>query len=217
MRTLLLLALGLSTLLSGLAQKPHRCKSPPYLEGKLTAIFPEGKTMVFEQFYYDAFEQRIRVIAAGQESNHSLHVDILMLFRERVYYEINYQNQSCVKMPLSAAFIPIEIPYDAQHNAQFVLGTLSAPGQGLLVNDWVGFIPEYQAKYSMSVTEFGCIPITFLYHIEKMGHVLSSFYDIVVGIENPEVFVPPAFCGSAKLVEQTDGKAADFFTALNSN
>ncbi|XP_076835584.1 ependymin [Brachyhypopomus gauderio] len=214
MRTIILLTLGLSALAGARAQTPHRCKSPPYLEGKLTVMYPEEKTMIFEQMYYDAFEQRIRVIAAEKDPNQTQYIDRLMLFREMIYYEISYQNQSCVKRPLGLDFTPIEIPHDAQHTAQIVLGTLSAPGQGVLVNTWVGSMPEAHANYSMTVTEFGCIPITFLYHVEKFGYIIASYYDIVVGIENPEVFVPPPFCADAKLEEQSDGRVADFFTAL---
>ncbi|KAL7844426.1 hypothetical protein SRHO_G00229650 [Serrasalmus rhombeus] len=214
MHSLLLLAVSLSVLLSVLAQKPQPCKAPPYLEGKLVVVSPEGKSLVFEQFYYDAVEQRIRVIASGKEGTHNVFVDVLMLYRERFYYEISYHNKSCTKVPFSAAFIPIEIPIDAQHKAQFVIGSLSAPAQGILVNNWEGSIAEIKANYSMSFTEFGCIPVTTLYSIEQKGHILLSFFDIVIGIENPEVFIPPSFCTSAKLVEQKPGEVADFFTAL---
>lgn len=44
--------------------------------------FPEGKTMVYEQFYYDALEERIRVVAVGKEGEHDVFVDRLLLFRE---------------------------------------------------------------------------------------------------------------------------------------
>ncbi|XP_072517785.1 ependymin-1 [Salminus brasiliensis] len=214
MQALLLLTVSLSVLFSVLAQTPHPCKAPPYLEGKLVVLFPEGHTTVFEQFAYDAVEQRIRVVASGKESTHNVFVDRLMFFRERFYYDINYHNQSCVKTPFSADFVPIEIPVDAHHKAQFVLGSLSAPAQGLLVNDWVGSVPKMKANYSMSFTEFGCIPITTLYNVEKMGHFLSSFFDIVIGLENPDIFIPPSFCTSAKLEQRKDGKVVDFFTSL---
>lgn len=38
--------------------------------------------MVYEQFYYDALEERIRVVAAGKEGVHDLYMDRLLLFRE---------------------------------------------------------------------------------------------------------------------------------------
>ncbi|XP_062867832.1 ependymin [Trichomycterus rosablanca] len=213
MRAIFLLSFSLILAFSALAQKPHHCKSPPFLEGKLEVIFPEGKTFVFEQFYYDAVEERIRVIEAGKEGTQKVFVDRLMLYRERVYYEIHYHNKTCVKNSLSDAFSPLAIPLEAQHRAQFVLGSLSAPGQGVLVNNWVGSIPKLNANYSLSFTEFGCIPITTLYSVQGAGHFLSSFFDVVIGLTDPEVFVPPSFCSSAELVKQDD-VTADFFTAL---
>ncbi|KAI4884656.1 hypothetical protein NFI96_017906 [Prochilodus magdalenae] len=212
MRAYLLLTVSLTVLLSALAQKPHPCKAPPYLQGKLVVLYPEGKTVVYEQFYYDAFEQRIRLIAAGKESTHDVFVDRLLFFRERFYYEISYHNKTCTKVPLTAEFIPIEIPFDAHHKAQYVLGSLSAPAQGLLVNEWVGSTAE--ANYTMSFTEFGCIPITTLYSIEKTGHILSSFFDMVIGLDNPDILIPPSFCTSAKEVELKDGEVKNFFKAL---
>ncbi|KAB5548803.1 hypothetical protein PHYPO_G00059810 [Pangasianodon hypophthalmus] len=214
MQAALVLTIILSALLSALAQKPHHCKSPPYLQGKLAVNFPEGKTMVYEQFYYDAVEERIRVVATGKEGGHDVFVDRLLLFREKVYFDIIYHNKSCIKNSFEAAFVPIAIPLDAQHMAQVVLGSLSAPAQGLLVNSWVGSDAELKANYSLTFTEFGCIPVVTIYHIDGLGHFLSSFFDMVVGLEDPTVFIPPPFCSSENLVERKDGKATNLFTAL---
>ncbi|XP_047661455.1 ependymin [Tachysurus fulvidraco] len=214
MQTALVLTIILNLLLGAFAQKPHHCKSPPYLQGKLAVDFPEGKTMVYEKFSYDAVEQRIRVVAAGKEGEHDVFMDRLLLFREKVYYDIIYHNKTCVKNYLDAAFVPIAIPSDAKHRAQVVLGSLSAPAEGLLVNNWVGSDTEIKANYSLTFTEFGCIPVVTVYHIDGMGHVLSSFFDMVVGIDDPAVFIPPAFCFSKNLVERKGGKATNHFTAL---
>ncbi|KAF5908907.1 ependymin-like, partial [Clarias magur] len=173
MQAALVLAVVSSGLLSALAQKPHHCKSPPYLQGKLAVNFPEGKTAVYEQFYYDAVEERIRVVAAGKEGEHDVFLDRLLLFREKVFYDIIYHNKSCIKTPLDAAFVPISIPFDAHHRAQVVLGSLSAPAQGLLVNNWVGSDEKLKANYSLTFTEFGCIPVVTIYNVEGLGHVLS--------------------------------------------
>lgn len=120
---------------------------------------------------------------------------------QKVYYDIIYQNKTCTKNSLDAAFVPIAIPFDAKHRAQVVLGSLSAPGEGLLVNNWVGsdaeikgklstliknitismkstrfiFHTSFSANYSLTFTEFGCIPIVTLYHVDGVGHFLSRF------------------------------------------
>lgn len=53
-------------------------------------------------------------------------------------YKINYRNRTCTKKPLNADFHPLAIPKKASLLGQVVLGSSSGPGQGLLVNTWVG-------------------------------------------------------------------------------
>lgn len=53
-------------------------------------------------------------------------------------YKINYRNLTCVKKPLSVDFHPLKIPQNASLLGQAVLGSSSGPGQGVLVNTWVG-------------------------------------------------------------------------------
>lgn len=65
---------------------------------------------------------------------------------QKVYYDIIYHNKTCVKNYLNATFVPIAIPSDAKHRAQVVLGSLSAPAEGLLVNNWVGSDAEINGK-----------------------------------------------------------------------
>lgn len=57
-------------------------------------------------------------------------------------YEINDKAQSCKKKPLKADFQPLKIPDDAQYIGQFVIGSSSGPGEGLLVNSWAGDTPQ---------------------------------------------------------------------------
>lgn len=37
---------------------------------------------MYEQFYYDAVEERIRFVVAGKEGEHDVFMDRLLLFRE---------------------------------------------------------------------------------------------------------------------------------------
>lgn len=46
---------------------------------------------MYEKFYYDALEERIRVVAAGKEGEHEVFLDRLLLFREvYTHKSINY-------------------------------------------------------------------------------------------------------------------------------
>ncbi|XP_051532870.1 ependymin [Myxocyprinus asiaticus] len=214
MKILILIPVCLSLILSSYAQKPHPCKSPPLLEGKLNVLFPGQKLSVYEKFYYDAIGQNIRVIASGKEGNETIFADNLLLFREGIEYEIYYHNRTCIKKPLKVPFMPLEIPHDAKFLRQMVLGSSSRPGEGLLVNNWEGTVPQSKENYFLTFTEFGCMPLYVVYYTDKMDlNIMASYYDLVLGIEDPEVFIPPSFCDSVEL-ETKDGAVANFFTAL---
>lgn len=114
-------------------------------------------------------------------------------------YEINDQAKTCKKKPLKADFQPLKIPDQAQFIGQFVLGSSSGPGEGLLVNSWTGDISQggkifgknsawkslsffYEqnwfymkyptGKYFATVTEFGCIPVSIVYQDKQFGWTL---------------------------------------------
>lgn len=57
-------------------------------------------------------------------------------------YEIHYHNHTCKKMPLKVAFHPLAIPKDATLLGEAIVGSSSGPGQGLLVNTWIGDLPD---------------------------------------------------------------------------
>ncbi|KAJ8366741.1 hypothetical protein AAFF_G00342730 [Aldrovandia affinis] len=196
-----------------LAQKPHPCKSPPLLVGRVSLVYPKGQLFVFERFSYDAFGQRVRVRLGGVDHNQTFHKDYLLLYREGLVYEISYRNHTCSKMALEIPFQPMEIPHDATFQAQVIIGSSSAPGEGLLVNNFIGDFPHSEGKYFLTFTEFGCIPITSLTYSATAGYFLASYFDIVIGIEDPEEFIPPDFCDTSKPVE--DGEpVTDLFEAL---
>ncbi|KAG7484890.1 hypothetical protein MATL_G00055230 [Megalops atlanticus] len=175
MQHLIPLSLCLLLAASAQAQKPHPCKSPPLMVGRISVTYPKDSLFAYERFTYDALGQRVRVRAGGLYHNHTFHDDLLMLFREEVIS--------------------------------------SGPGQGLLVNNWIGEVPETEGKYFTTFTEFGCLPITSLYYTEKTGWILTSFFDLVIGIEDPQEFFPPDFCDTSAAVEEGD-VVTDFFEAL---
>lgn len=67
-------------------------------------------------------------------------------FFQRVMYDISYHNHSCKRIPLRVHFHPMEVPREAKLLSEVVLGSSSAPGQGLLVNIWVGNVSETGGK-----------------------------------------------------------------------
>ncbi|CAM4669441.1 unnamed protein product [Leuciscus chuanchicus] len=215
MKILFLIPVCLSLILSICAQKPEPCKSPPLLEGALTAFIPGHHLRVFEKFSYDAYGQNVRVLASGKDGNETFFVDRLLLFREGVNYEIHYRNQTCIKTALKVPFRHIGVPHDAHFLTQMVLGSSSILGQGLLVNNWNGTAQETKENYLLTFTAFGCVPLYTIDFTQKGElSVMTSFFDLVEGIEDPNVFIPPSFCDSVEVLPAKEGVVTNSFIGL---
>ncbi|KAM4537069.1 ependymin-like [Odontesthes bonariensis] len=197
-----------------LAQRPQPCSSPPLLTGSLSVSTQNEKLMAYAKFSYDALGKRLRLKEFGSYNNKSFHLDALLLYRQGVRYMINYKNRTCCKKQLGAGFHPLAIPQNASLLGQVVLGSSSGPGQGLLVNTWAGELQMKKgtAKYMSTVTEFGCIPVSNLFHTDKSGWVVTSFFNNVIGLADPQELIPPSFCMGAHLEEEDEEDPATFFS-----
>lgn len=69
-----------------------------------------------------------------------------------VMYVIDRENQTCIKKELNSTFHPMEIPENATLLGQVILGSFSAPGEGLLVNSWSGDVPEQDGTHMRTHT-----------------------------------------------------------------
>ncbi|KAI3376610.1 hypothetical protein L3Q82_017044 [Scortum barcoo] len=162
------------------------------------------KLWVYAKYLYDGLGQRTRLMELGTYENKTFSFDALLLFREATMYEINRHNRTCKKMPLKADFHPLAIPKDASLLGQAVVGSSSAPRQGLLVNSWVGEVPDNGGKYVSTVTEFGCIPISTMYHTDQFGWMITSFFNNIIGISDPGLLNPPDYCVEAEMEADAD-------------
>uniref|UniRef100_A0A1A8F3M1 Ependymin n=1 Tax=Nothobranchius korthausae TaxID=1143690 RepID=A0A1A8F3M1_9TELE len=198
---------------SCLALRPRPCVSPPLLTGELSVTSQDGKLDAFAKYTYDALGQRVRLREGGSYENKTFHFDVLLLYKHRVMYVINNRNHTCSKKRLDTHFHPLMIPRNSSLLGQVVLGSSSGPGQGLLVNTWVGelHMRNRTAKYMSTVTEFGCIPVTTLFHTEETGWVVTNFFNNVVGITDPGLLIPPSFCKNAEL-EKEEEETVTFFS-----
>ncbi|XP_077355087.1 ependymin-like isoform X2 [Festucalex cinctus] len=192
------------------AQKPHPCQSPALLSGQFSLSTQNEQLLAFARYLYDALGHRIRLQEMGFYQNKSFTYDALLLYREAVMYEINQQDHTCRKRALRVDFHPIAVPRNATLLGQAVVGSSSGPGQGLLVNTWVGKLPSSDAPYLVTVTEFGCIPVSTTYKTRSFGWMVTSFFNNVIGISDPNQLNPPAFCQDA-----LDEEPVDFFSLFH--
>ncbi|KAL0993945.1 hypothetical protein UPYG_G00115900 [Umbra pygmaea] len=199
MQAILPFTISLCLAVGGLAKDPHPCKSPPLLEGKLALAIIKNKTFGIEKFAYNAFDERVHVRVRLDVDNKTIYSDTLVLYREGVAFEIFRHNQTCTKVHFKDHWKPIEIPRDAKFLSQMIIGSFSEPGDGLLVNNWSGKVEEPPLKYLITFTEFGCLPVYGWYDMPGQDVLGVSFFDIVIGVEDPNIFIPPSFCDKAEL------------------
>uniref|UniRef100_A0A667Z8Y2 Ependymin n=1 Tax=Myripristis murdjan TaxID=586833 RepID=A0A667Z8Y2_9TELE len=179
----------------------------------LPQVGADGAIMSTGRIKYDAFGQRVLVRNLVTAGNHTFSVEHLMLFKQNVYYEMDWSRFSCQKKKLDPSFIPMQVPADANHMGQVVIGSLSSWGMGVTVNTWYGALPP-NGMYMHVFTDAGCFPATLLAFTPESGWTAVSTYNWVLGTTDPMDFLPPFFCGKSQL-EETE-KADTFFTALES-
>ncbi|KAG7497213.1 ependymin-like [Solea senegalensis] len=196
-----------------LAQRPQPCTSPSLLTGNLAVSTTDEKLLVYAKFTYDAVREHIRLTEFGYHNNKTFHLDLLFLFKQAVVYHIDDKTHTCIKFHLDTKFHPLAIPQNASLLAQVVLGSSSGPGQGVLVNSWVGglMILGEQAKYLSTFTEFGCIPVSNMLHTNTSGWQVTSFFNIVIGLADPQRLIPPHFCEDARLEDKDPVTFFSFF------
>ncbi|RVE60190.1 hypothetical protein OJAV_G00178420 [Oryzias javanicus] len=197
---------------SGLAEKPRPCMSPPLLTGEFSVYSQDERIGFLGKYLYDALGQRVRLFEMGKFENRTFTADVLLHFREAALYEIDDTKRTCKKSPLKADFHPLRIPKNASLLGQAVVGSSSAPGQGLLVNTWAGDLPDQSGQYMSVITEFGCIPVTTNYKTKEYGWVGTNYFNNVIGITNPDLLEPPAFCADA--VMDVEAERRDYLSLL---
>ncbi|KAI4895305.1 hypothetical protein NFI96_011142 [Prochilodus magdalenae] len=164
-------------------------------------------------FTYDGWGQQFRFRNFETVDNISYFTDLLMDFKQNIVYEINNANQTCKKKTLVTSFNPIQVPPDSVFAGQAIMGTTSIPEGGVLVNNWVGEVPEIQVKYMFIFSEYTCLPVTVMIHTPEFNWSAISFFNQVLTVVDPSDFIPPAFCENA-VPEETD--KTDFVRALAS-
>ncbi|ROL40677.1 Ependymin [Anabarilius grahami] len=118
-------------------------------------------------------------------------------------YEIDSKNESCKKETLQFRKHLMEIPPDATHESEIYMGSPSITEQGLRVRVWNGKLSELHAHYSLSTTSCGCLPVSGSYYGEKKD-LLFSFFGVETEVDDPQVFVPPAYCEGVAFEEAPD-------------
>ncbi|XP_056267069.1 ependymin [Pseudoliparis swirei] len=187
----------------------HQPCHAPNMTGIMSVISLKGDMKAFGAFTYDSMGKKLRFRSnESYPTNSSLGLDLLMLFDEGVFYEIDSKNQSCEKKTLHCTQHPLDIPDDATFMRTVNTGSPSIEGEGLKVSVWKGAMADMKGHYCMSVT-MGCLPVWTMYFHETSSFIVS-LSEVEIEIKDPDLLAVPACCLAQPLEETPEGTVNSF-------
>ncbi|XP_027888326.1 ependymin-2-like [Xiphophorus couchianus] len=179
------------------------------MTGFMSVMNLKGETKAFGSFTYDSVGRKLRFSSnESHPADTSLDLDLLMLFDEGIFYEIDIKNHSCEKKKLQMPLHPFDIPDDAKFHSTVTTGSSSIKGEGLKVNIWTGSLTNMKGSYSMSVTT-GCLPVSTFYFTETTSFFFSNM-DVKLEIKDPDLLVVPSICLEKPVEDTPEGTVNSF-------
>jgi len=178
------------------AQHPRHCRAPDEFEAHVDEWDHKQQWGLRARFVYDSDLERTATyeeIMNGTDDDyfHSIH-----LHREHKTYRINLKSKVCTVENLDRPFRRIEIPKDAHFVGEAIVGTNAFADSGVLTTHWHHHSdsPKFEWFGVYTDRDLGCVPVMDHFHDDKVGTVETRFYDVVLGISDPNIFVPPSSC-----------------------
>jgi len=179
-----------------MAQHPRHCEAPLEFEAHAMQADPKEQFYRRGHFAYDARNERTSMFEEVENGTDREHYHTIHLFRERVTYRLNLKSKVCTKEHLNARFHRMEIPRDAHFVGDAIIGTNAFENSGLMTTHWAHQNKtEHWSWYGVfTPREAGCVPVSDEFHDENVGRVFTNFFDVVLGISDPNIFVPNSAC-----------------------
>lgn len=159
------------------------------------------KERTFARITYDAIFQRERIIEEYVLGTADNYYDILYLHSEKIMYVYDLKQKTCTKQTVDRPWRDFGIPNNATSLGESYVGSSAVPKANVLTTIWSDkFVNEKgdTINYRGVWTYSACLPINIVYTSDSLGldrHI--SFFDIVPGISDPNVFTPRKECLTA--------------------
>jgi len=192
---LTLFSLTLLLALVAIVKAQHHCDAPKEFEARVFRVDVEKKTESRARLAYDSENQRIAhvdEVDTHHKDREFFHE--IVLFHEKTRYLINLKKKECKKESISFPFRRFGVPVNASFVGEATIGTEALSNAGVLTNLWEEENKDEGRFWFGSFTHNGCIPVHDHFRDKTHGLMQSSFFDVVLGISNPNVFVPPKEC-----------------------
>ncbi|XP_062609053.1 mammalian ependymin-related protein 1-like [Saccostrea cucullata] len=174
------------------AQAPVPCSSPPQWEGREIRVDPSQKYEEKRFLAYDETQQRERIMTEIEIGSEKKLYDILILHRENKMYAVDFLTKKCNITTINRPFRPRGVIPGSKFEGEVVIGAAAIPNESVTVLAFSGnFTGE---AYTGLVSSPDCFPIQNIHFSQKYGFEQSTYYDIKVGISDPQLFLPPREC-----------------------
>lgn len=195
-KAILIAAIALCCVVAVTAQHPHHCVAPAEFEAHFVQWDMKEQYALRAHFAYDSRLERTATVEAFDNSTAESYYHVINLHREHRRYIINLKDKTCTTQQLDYPFRRIEIPRDAHFIGEFIIGTNAFDNAGLLTTQWhhENKDKKWSWEGAFSPADKGCVPLGDHYHDETVGSVNSRFFDVVLGVGDPDVFVQPSIC-----------------------
>jgi len=178
------------------AQHPRHCDAPREFEAHAFQVDPKMQFFRRGHFAYDAREERTSLFeevmnGTDQEYYHTIH-----LYRENRAFDYNLKTKVCTTHKIDHRFHRIEVPRDAHFVGEAIVGTNAFDNAGVLTTHWEHHNDTEKWSWfgAFTAREIGCVPVMDHYHDETVGSVHTQFFDVVLGISDPNIFIPDSSC-----------------------
>jgi hypothetical protein len=179
-----------------MAQHPRHCDAPSEFEAHAFQVDPKEKFARRGHFAYDARNERTSLFEEVRNGTDDEFFHTIHLFRERTTFRFNLKTKVCTKEALHMRFHRIEIPRNATFVGDAIIGTNAFMNSGLSTTHWAH--ENKQEKWSwygvFTPREIGCVPVSDEFHDHEVGRVNTQWFDVVLGISDPNIFVPDSSC-----------------------
>jgi len=183
------------------AQHPRHCVAPLEFEAHAMQMAPKEEFFRRGHFAYDARNERTSLFEDEHNGTDHEVYHTIELFRERKAFRFNLKTKVCTVQEIKHRFHRIEVPRNASFVGEAIIGTNAFENSGLLTNHWAHHNSEEKWEWFGVYTprEAGCVPIQDDFHDHNVGRVQTNFFDVVLGISDPNVFIPESSCPRARV------------------
>lgn len=154
---------------------------------------------IIGSFSYDAINKRERFLTDIISGGNFSQTNTVYLYNQQTEYIYDVVAQTCTKKSITSPWINAGVPKNATLVSTGYIGAEAIQGENIQIAYWSaeiqsttvpGEIITFTGVFSLKA----CLPIFSIYESPSLGRIRYGFFDIVPGIKDPSVFVPPRPC-----------------------